>query len=236
MSTRTTSFSGDVLIVGASRGLGYAITKEYLERGRHVVGTVRSGRPGKLPELLERWGERLETEIVDITVPEQIAALRSRLEARTFDLLLVNAGTVNEGSQTVAEVSTHEFERVLVTNALSPMRVVERLGDLVAPDGTIAVMSSGRGSVANNNDGKEEIYRASKAALNTLMRSYAARHSTSRRTLLLLAPGWIRTDLGGPDAPYSLEEAVPPLVTTIESQRGTAGLRYIDRFGNALPW
>ncbi len=119
----------------------------------------------------------------------------------------------------------------MVTNALSPLRVVETLGHLVDPDGTIAIMSSGQGSIANNERGGFEIYRASKSALNQLMRSYAARHRDSGRTLLLLAPGWVRTALGGPHARLSIDESIPELVTTVDAQRGRAGLQFLDCLG-----
>ncbi len=86
-------------------------------------------------------------------------------------------------------VSTDEFIPLIVTNALSPMRVVEILQDLVLPIGTIGIMSSGRGSITNGEDGNHEVYRASKSALNMLMRSFSARHADDPRTLLLMAPG-----------------------------------------------
>ena len=95
----------------------------------------------------------------------------------------------NGPEETVADVSTNTFIRLMVTNALSPMRVIETLQDLVAPNGTIGVMSSGQGSVANNDKGGFEIYRASKSALNQLMRSFAARPAGDPHTLLLMAPG-----------------------------------------------
>ena len=88
----------------------------------------------------------------------------------------------------------------MVTNALSPMRVIETFQDCVESTGTIGVMSSGQGSVANNTNGGHEVYRGSKAALNSYMRSYDARHRGEQRTLILMAPGWVKTDLGGPDA------------------------------------
>jgi NAD(P)-dependent dehydrogenase (short-subunit alcohol dehydrogenase family) len=173
-------------------------------------------------------------EQVDITVLEQVRSLRARLESRVFDLLFVNAGV--GAKETVAEVTTEEFIRLMVTNALSPMRVVETLGDLVASDGTIAIMSSGQGSVTNNNFGGFEIYRASKSALNQLMRSYANRHLGETRTLLLMAPGWVKTDLGGPDARLTIEESIPSLVNTVDAQRGHVGLQYLDYQGNIVPW
>ncbi len=84
----------------------------------------------------------------------------------------------------------------MVTNALSPMRVVEALQDLVTADGLIGVMSSGQGSVTNNVNGMREVYRGSKAALNQYMRSFAARQANTPRAMVLMAPGSVRTDLG----------------------------------------
>jgi NAD(P)-dependent dehydrogenase (short-subunit alcohol dehydrogenase family) len=97
-------------------------------------------------------------------------------------------------------------------------------------------MSSGQGSITNNENGNYEIYRTSKAALNMLMRSFAARHADSARTLLLMAPGWVRTELGGPEARLSIEESIPNLANTMDAQAGKAGLQYLDYLGRKVPW
>jgi NAD(P)-dependent dehydrogenase (short-subunit alcohol dehydrogenase family) len=114
--------------------------------------------------------------------------------------------------------------------------LVEALQDLVTPDGTIGVISSGQGSVANNEKGGFEIYRASKSALNQLMRSFAARHAGDPRTLLLMAPGWVQTDLGGPAAPLTIGRSIPGVADTIEAQGGTGGLQYLDYQGRTVRW
>ena len=225
-----------LLLIGASRGLGFALAEEYLERGWHVVATERVRTTSKLHDLSGAAEERLEIETVDIVYPDQVAALRARLASRKFDLLFVNAGVTNDHRETIADVTTDEFVRVMITNALSPMRVVETLQDLVLPSGTIGVMSSGQGSIGNNENGKHEVYRGSKAALNMFMRSFAARHADDPRTLLLMAPGWVRTDMGGPQARLSIQESIPNLVNTIDAQAGKAGLQYLDYLGRKVPW
>lgn len=225
-----------VLLIGASRGLGLALAAEYLGRGAGVVATVRGSGHTGLHDLLPSSEGRLEIEHADIAAPEQVAALRERLASRAFDLLFVNAGVTNGPEETAADVTTEEFTRLMVTNALSPLRVVETLGDLVSPRGTIAIMSSGQGSIANNERGGFEVYRASKSALNQLMRSYAARHRDDARALLLMAPGWVKTDLGGPRAQLTVEESIPRLVTTVDAQRGRTGLQFLDYQGRPVAW
>ena len=225
-----------LILIGASRGLGFALAQEYLKRGLHVVATERRGTRSKLHDLLGTANGRLEIETVDILFPEQVAALRARLASRKFDMLFINAGVKNEDQETIADVSTEEFIRVMVTNALSPMRVVETLQDLVLPSGTIGIMSSGQGSIANNESGNYEVYRGSKAALNMFMRSFAARHAGNPRTLLLMAPGWVRTDMGGPQARLSIEESIPNLANTLDMQAGRGGLQYLDYIGRKVPW
>jgi NAD(P)-dependent dehydrogenase (short-subunit alcohol dehydrogenase family) len=169
-------------------------------------------------------------------MPDQIRAMRSRLAARMFDMVFVNAGVTNNPDETIGEVATEEFVRVMVTNALGPMRAVETLCDLVTMEGIIGVMSSGQGSVSNNTIGKREVYRGSKAALNMFMRSFAARRSADQRTMILMAPGWVRTEMGGPGARLSIGESVPNVVSTLLATQGKPGLHYLDYLGRPVPW
>jgi len=225
-----------VLIVGASRGLGYAMAEEFLARGWRVLGTVRGESRTQLHGLAGKSDGRVQIETLDINFPDQIAVLRAGLAGRAFELLFVNAGVSNNPEETIADVTTDEFVRVMVTNALSPMRVVEALEDLVPPTGVIGVMSSGQGSVANNTNGMREVYRGSKAALNTFMRSFAARHADDPRAMVLMAPGWVKTDLGGPEGRLTIDESIPKVVDVLMSVEGKPGLQYLDYLGRTVPW
>lgn len=236
-STASNQTNPTILLIAASRGLGFAMAEEFLKKGWNVVGTVRaeSGRT-KLHDLADEFKGRLAIETLDICEQAQVTALRERLSGRVFEMLFVNAGTTNNEKETIGEVTTDEFIRVMVTNSLCPMRVVESLQDLVSANGLIGVMSSGQGSVANNVTGMREVYRGSKAALNQFMRSYAARNSGTSRAMVLMAPGWVRTEMGGPDAHLSIEESVPNLVNVLLKKQGNPGLEYLDYLGRTVPW
>jgi NAD(P)-dependent dehydrogenase (short-subunit alcohol dehydrogenase family) len=129
------------LIIGASRGLGLGLVREYLSRGWEVTGTVRGSARTPLHEL----GGAVKIETVDINEPAQVLALRERLARQNFDLLFVNAGVSSDPGETAAEVTNDTFFHVLLTNTLSPMRIVEEFGALVPTTGSIAVTSSGLG-------------------------------------------------------------------------------------------
>lgn len=235
ISTNPTS-KGAILLIGASRGLGLRMASEFAKRGLQVVATVRERAQTELHDVAAVYPNRIEVETVDITRPEEIAAMRSRLAGRVFDMLFVNAGTANMKDESAGAITTEEYARVLLTNALGPLRVIEACQDLVSGDGLIGVMSSGQGSITNNTDGRHEVYRSSKAALNQLVRSYAARHADGQRAIVLMAPGWIRTRLGGPKAPFGVEESVPLIADVLLDRQGTPGLAFLDRNGATVPW
>jgi NAD(P)-dependent dehydrogenase (short-subunit alcohol dehydrogenase family) len=226
--------SQTALIVGASRGLGLELAREYARRGWNVIGTVRKANPPTgLHKIADK--EKIRVEFLDIDHPDQVAALRKRLGPEKIDLLFVNAGISHGAGETVAQASTEAFTTIMITNALSPLRVIEAFADLVSEHGVIAAMSSRSGSVADNTDGGWELYRASKASLNTLLRSFAARRGGTR-TVLAVTPGWVRTDMGGPNAALDVETSVRGIAQMIAARRGQAGAAFVDYQNRDVAW
>jgi NAD(P)-dependent dehydrogenase (short-subunit alcohol dehydrogenase family) len=224
------------LVVGASRGLGLALAAEYLKRGWHVVATVRGEAPAALRELQFGASGRLVIAHADITERQDLAALHAQLKAKPLDVVFVNAGVASDADKTAAEIPIDNFLNIMRTNVLGAMQAVEMLYDLLAPEGTVAVMSSGLGSISENATGAWNSYAASKAALNMMMRGFASRHAEDGRAKLLMAPGWVRTDMGGSAASLSVDESIPRVVDVVSAQRGAPGLRYLNYQGRTIGW
>lgn len=228
-----------ILIVGASRGIGHAMAARFLLKEWKVIGTVRGSARTQFHDLHDKHPDRVQIKQLDMNEPSQIDQLKTELSDTQLDILFVNSGTTNANQEDViGTVSTDEFVRVMVTNALSPMRVLEKLESLVTPTGLLGIMTSGQGSIANNTRGMREVYRGSKAALNMYMKSFAVRQGQnhSQRALVLMAPGWIKTDLGGDGAPFTLDDNIPPLVDVLLKKRERPGLEYLDYKGDTVPW
>ena len=230
-----TGTSRQALVIGASRGLGLGLVRELLAHGWDVTATERR-RSEALHALRDEAGDRLSLDTVDVDRPEQVDELRRRLGDRRFDLLFVNAGVLGSGSKTISEITHEQFVREMTTNAFSPVRLADVMRELVAPGGTIGFMSSQLASITNNTSGGNELYRASKAALNMLVRSFFARLPAGSATVLLLHPGWVRTEMGGPNADIDVETSTRGLAEVIDARHGRGGLAFLDYQGRELPW
>lgn len=210
---------------------------EFLKRGWDVVGTVRDETTRTLlHDLADEHPDRVSIEILDINDPAQLDSLHDSLRGRSFEMPFITAGTTNNEKTPIGRVPTDDFTTVMVTNALSPIRVVETLSDVVSQTGLIGAMTSGQGSIMNNTTATRDVYRGSKAALNMFMRCVAVRQADTGRAFVLLAPGWVRTALGGSEATYTIEETAPLLVNVLIEKQGRPGLEYLDRFGQTVPW
>jgi NAD(P)-dependent dehydrogenase (short-subunit alcohol dehydrogenase family) len=189
-----------------------------------------------LEALQRQQASRLEIESLDISSAAQLAALAGRLEGRKFDLLFLNAGIMAGRGVPLNEVSDGDISAIFLTNAINPIRVADRLGACVKPGGMIAFMSSILGSIGTNEDGRAELYRASKAALNSLVRSFRARHAGEDLTVLAVHPGVVRTSMGGPNAPLDILTSVRGVADVIAARWGSGGQAFVDYRNETIPW
>ncbi|WP_375464265.1 SDR family NAD(P)-dependent oxidoreductase [uncultured Methylobacterium sp.] len=227
------------LIVGASRGLGLGIVARLLERDWHVTATVR--RPSAaLTDVAARAARlRIVTDL-DIDDDAAVAALWSSLKAEApFDMVFVVAGVATQAGTPAGQMPRDVAGRVFQTNAISPIRFAETFRKRVAPGGLIVLMTSKLGSVSLNQGGGWSSYRASKAALNTLARSFAGQYATADWGVVLMHPGWVRTDLGGRRATLDVETSVRGMVAVLEGrldQGPKDGCAFLDYQGQTVPW
>ncbi|GEO98784.1 SDR family oxidoreductase [Methylobacterium haplocladii] len=227
-----TTSQKNALIVGASRGLGLGLVETFLKRGWRVTATQRKASP----DLAKLATEALTIETADIDDDGAVAALHDRLKTRKYDLVFVVAGVATQAHDPLHEVPRDVAAQVYLTNAVSPIRFAELFADTVAPGGTIAFMSSILGSVGLNESGGWDNYRASKAALNTNARSFEVRHRERPFGILLVHPGWVRTDMGGAEADIDVATSVTGMADVIERRLGERGAAYLDYTGKTLAW
>jgi NAD(P)-dependent dehydrogenase (short-subunit alcohol dehydrogenase family) len=230
-----------ILLVGASRGLGLGLAKSFAAHGWIVVATERRAPGGEgLAAAVAAANGHIGTEIVDINDPQAVQGLRTQLSGERFDVIFIVAGVSDKDpTRPVHQVSLEEAIHVFVSNAYSPICFAETFFDLLKPHGTLAIMTSRMGSltlVSTAADGSREVYRASKAALNMLTRCFHQRHQDEGRTILLMHPGWVKTDMGGNDAPVDLATSVEGLYTTLINWHGSGKQAFLDYQGNELPW
>ena len=223
------------LIVGASRGLGLGLVRRFLECGWDVTATVR--RPSEALAELSATGPLRIEEGVDIDDDAAVLRLRTALaEVPDFDLLFVVAGVATQAGTPAALLPREIATAIFQTNALSPIRFAETFHRRVRLGGLIVLMTSKLGSVSLNRGGGWSSYRASKAALNTLARSFMGQHSGADWGVVLMHPGWVKTDLGGRRATLDVETSAQGMVEVLEAQLGQRGCTFLDYAGQTVPW
>lgn len=226
--------SGSILIVGASRGLGLGLVAEHLKRGFDVVATVRKPADGAALKAL-RGAERLTVLQADVTSDADIARLASDVPG-PLDVVFINAGII--GPRSVADASVAALDDAFHTNVFGPIRLAHALiGRLREQTGVLALMSSRMGSIGEQSSGHSDVYRATKAAQNSLARSlWLTKAQGAGVAVLSVHPGWVKTDMGGPNADIDVETSVTGMADQLAANAGTNAHRFIDYSGQDIAW
>lgn len=224
----------NLLITGTSRGLGLGLTRACLQHSERVFAVTRSAPNDELLTLCREYGQALQPIVCDLDQDSAVEQIRHALEGVELQLVLFNAGVYGPSHQDPQRASQEEIAQLFLSNAIAPVRLAHALRPQMRPDGTFAFLSSQMASVELARASQMPLYGASKAALNSLLRSWS--QTSPELCLLALHPGWVRTQMGGDAAPLSVEQSAADLLKVIDAQGGQPGCRFIDHLGATLPW
>ncbi|MCD6681673.1 MAG: SDR family NAD(P)-dependent oxidoreductase [Burkholderiaceae bacterium] len=224
------------LIIGASRGLGLEFARQYASDGWRVIGTHRAAADGA--RLRKVGAEPLALDVLDDDAPQRLAAALGTGSERRLDLAIVNAGIHGPRQVRIAHPpSVEDFDAVMHTNVLAPMRLLAVLAPpLAAARGTLALVTSRMGSVSAASTPNSLLYRVSKAAENMVAKGAHVELSPNGVRVLALHPGWVRTDMGGPNADVALEDSVRGMRQVLADARTHPGGSFVDYRGEAIAW
>jgi NAD(P)-dependent dehydrogenase (short-subunit alcohol dehydrogenase family) len=227
------------LIIGASRGIGHELARQYLADGWRVIATAR--KPDDVAELADMGAE---AHALDVTNVEAVAGLGWKLDGEQLDVAILNAGVY--GPRHDGFPLQTDFDMVMHTNVLAAMRLLPILAPLVAAagkrtagtpaGGKLAVLSSRMGSLSERGHAGGSLYRASKAALNSVLIDTALTFGTKGVTCVALHPGWVRTEMGGGGADLTAEESAAGIRHTLDTLPGSTQAVFRNYDGTAIGW
>lgn len=218
------------LILGASRGIGLELARQYLAEGWRVVATARSQADCDRLAGMGAHAHRL-----DVTSLESIGALAWTLDGERLDVAILNAGVF--GPRDAAIPTQEDFDHVMHTNVLAAMRLLPVIAPLVAQErGKLAVLSSIMGSNGARDNPNATLYRASKAALNSVLTDTALAYGPQGATCVAFHPGWVKTEMGGAGAAIEVEESVSGMRATLAGLSAANNGAFLNYDGTPLPW
>lgn len=228
-----------VLVTGANRGLGLEFARQYAADGWKVHAACRN--PGDAKELLglaAGSGGRIEVIALDVTDAASVRTAAANLAGVPVDLLINNAGIGSPKGQKLGSLDYAAWQRVLDANTLGPMRVVEAfLGHVEkGAQKKIVTITSGMGSIEDNGSGGSYAYRSSKAAVNMVVKSLSIDLAARGITCIVMNPGWVRTDMGGPGGQLSPEQSIAGMRKVIAGLKPEDSGRFFNHDGRQYPW
>lgn len=227
-----------ILITGANRGIGLKLSERFAEDKWQVIACCRNPAGAEELRALSDKGLSIEIQALDVTNYEQMAALSDQLGDRPIDILLSNAGVYGPKGAGFGEIDAGKWRQVLEVNTIAPLMLVQAFVEQVAASQRklVAVISSKVGSIADNSSGGSYLYRSSKTAVNQVVKSLSIDLADRGISVMSLHPGWVQTEMGGPNAEISTDKSVSGLKSILQ----TAGLaqsgQFIEYDGSSIPW
>jgi len=218
------------LVTGANRGIGLELTLQLLDSGYNVHATYRSSKGG----LEEIQNSALNIHQMDVRNKEEISAVIKSINS--LDLLINNAGIGDGHWQSISEIDMEHALEVLNVNAVSPVLVTQQVLPILSNRSTIVMISSLMGSIGDCQSGRSYAYRASKSALNMFSMAMKNELDGMGSSLLIIHPGWVETDMGGPNAPLSTDESVRGIMQRITEQNMSMSGRFVQFDGTPIEW
>jgi NAD(P)-dependent dehydrogenase (short-subunit alcohol dehydrogenase family) len=228
-----------VLITGANRGLGLEFCRQYAAEGYEVIAACRNPEQAEPLAALAKQYPHLQIETLDVADFSQIDALAAKLSERKIDILLNNAGVYGDKpGEGFGQLDYQTWANVLAVNVMAPLKLAEAFLPQVqrSDKRLIVALSSLMGSMTDNTSGGSILYRSSKAGLNAALKSLSIDLRPTAVGVLILHPGWVRTDMGGPNGLIDVKESVAGMRQVIDNFSLADTGRFIKYDGSALPW
>ncbi|MBP9792093.1 MAG: SDR family oxidoreductase [Rickettsiales bacterium] len=225
--------SRTVLVTGSNRGLGLEFVKQFSDKGYKVIATCR--RSNKAKELHGISGD-IEIKELDVEAENQLRDLKDELLNNPIDIIVLNAEIVGQREIEIGNIDIDNMIDTFKINAIYNLKIIERLFQnvLLGKEKKIVVISSSMGSIESNKSGGYYSYRGSKAALNAMIKSVAIDQEKNGIKFLILHPGWVGTEMGGPNADIDVTESISGMIKVIEGDFNTGD--FLDYKGHKIQW
>lgn len=219
-----------VLVIGASRGIGLELVRQYRAAGSAVVATARDDEA--LARLKALGAKPLR---LDVTDAASASGLAWQIDSEAFDVVIVNAGVYGPHTSGLETPTEADFDHTFRTNVLGPMRVIPQVAEALAQGAKLVVLSSRMGSIGSRTSTTGWVYRASKAALNSVLKD-SALALEGRALCIAVHPGWVRTSMGGEDADLPVETSAAGLRGVIAGLTAAGNGGFFDYLGEPIAW
>jgi NAD(P)-dependent dehydrogenase (short-subunit alcohol dehydrogenase family) len=220
----------NILVIGASRGIGLELVRQYRADGAAVTATARDDAGLERLRALGATALRL-----DVTDAASASGPAWQVDGARFDVVVINAGVNGTRTTGLQPPDEAEFDHVMRTNVLGPMRMLAQIAETLAPGARVAVLSSRMGSIGLRAAPNSWLYRASKAAVNSVLKD-ASLALAGQAVCVAFHPGWVRTDMGGANADIDVTESVAGIRRVIAGLREADNGGFFNYDGQPLAW